>query len=133
MEVKQDVCSSDSTPFADKGVPAVSFARIAPPNTATIHNRYDTMALMKGEQMVLDTDFLIAFAERMANAARCPRSPGDAGEHEGKAGHLSLPETRAEAVKAIKNRTLTVRGFLPKLRKPLKYRYLFRYDSERCS
>lgn len=72
VEVKQDVYSSDSTPFADKGVPAVSFARIAPPNTATIHNRYDTMALMKGEQMVLDTDFLIAFAERMANAARCP-------------------------------------------------------------
>lgn len=72
VEVKQDVYSSDSTPFADKGVPAVSFARIAPPNTATIHNRYDTMALMKGEQMVLDADFLIAFAERMANAARCP-------------------------------------------------------------
>ena len=72
VEVMQDVYSSDSTPFADKGVPAVSFARIAPPNTATIHNRYDTMALMKGEQMVLDTDFLIAFAERMANAARCP-------------------------------------------------------------
>ena len=72
VEVKQDVYSSDSTPFADKGVPAVSFARIAPTNTATIHNRYDTMALMKGEQMVLDTDFLIAFAERMANAARCP-------------------------------------------------------------
>lgn len=72
VEVKQDVYSSDSTPFADKGVPAVSFARIAPPNTATIHNRYDTMALMKGEQMVLDTDFLIAFAERIANAARCP-------------------------------------------------------------
>ena len=72
ISASQGVYSSDSTPFADKGVPAVSFARIAPPNTATIHNRYDTMALMKGEQMVLDTDFLIAFAERMANAARCP-------------------------------------------------------------
>ena len=72
VEVKQDVYSSDSTPFADKGVPAVSFARAAPPNTATIHNSYDTIALMKGEQMVLDTDFLIAFAERMANAVRCP-------------------------------------------------------------
>ena len=72
VEVKQDVYSSDSTPFADKGVPAVSFARIAPGNTATIHNSYDTMALMKAEQMVLDTDFLIAFAERMANAVWCP-------------------------------------------------------------
>jgi len=72
IEVKQDVYSSDSTPFADKGVPAVSFARIAPQNTATIHNGYDTVALMKGEQMVQDVDFLIAFAERMANAKRCP-------------------------------------------------------------
>ena len=72
MEVKQDVYSSDSTPFADKGVPAVSFARIAPQNTATIHNSYDTAAVMKGAQMVQDVEFLIAFTERMANAKRCP-------------------------------------------------------------
>ncbi len=68
----QDVYSSDSTPFADKGIPAVSFARIAPQNTATIHNSYDTLALMKGEQMVADIAFISAFASRMANAARCP-------------------------------------------------------------
>ncbi len=68
----QDVYSSDSTPFADKGIPAVSFARIAPHNTATIHNSYDTMAVMKGEQMVQDIDFIIAFTERMANAQHCP-------------------------------------------------------------
>mgnify|MGYP003445484768 FL=1 len=70
--VRQDVYSSDSTPFADKGIPAVSFARIAPGNTATIHNSYDTMAVMKGQQMVEDIDFIIAFTERMANAKRCP-------------------------------------------------------------
>ncbi|MGN0166984.1 MAG: hypothetical protein ACI4AB_02985, partial [Acetatifactor sp.] len=69
---EQGVYSSDSTPFADKGVPAVSFARRAPNNTATIHNSYDTLALMKGEQMVEDIDFLIAFADRMANAKHCP-------------------------------------------------------------
>ena len=69
---KQDVYSSDSTPFADKGIPAVSFARIAPPNTATIHNSYDTVAVMKGEQMVEDIDFIVSFADRMANAARMP-------------------------------------------------------------
>lgn len=72
MEGVQDVYSSDSTPFADKGIPAVSFARIAPNNTATIHNSYDTQALMSGEQMAADIDFLIAFADRMANAKRCP-------------------------------------------------------------
>ena len=69
---KQDVYSSDSTPFADKGIPAVSFARIAPPNTATIHNSYDTAAVMKGEQMVEDIGFIISFADRMANSVRMP-------------------------------------------------------------
>ena len=72
IEGRQDVYSSDSTPFADHGVPAVSFARIAPHNTATIHNSYDTLAVMSGEQMAEDIDFLIAFSDRMANAAFCP-------------------------------------------------------------
>ncbi len=74
VKAYQDVYSSDSTPFADKGIPAVSFARIAPPNTATIHNSYDTMAVMKAEHMLQDIDFICAFAGRMANAARMPVS-----------------------------------------------------------
>ena len=68
----QDVYSSDSTPFADKGVPALSFARVAPPNTGTIHNSYDTIALMRGEQMEEDIAFITAFTERIANAKCCP-------------------------------------------------------------
>ena len=72
VDVWQDVYSSDSTPFADKGVPAVSFARLAPHNTATIHNSYDTIALMKAEHMAGDIGFITTFAQRMANAARCP-------------------------------------------------------------
>ena len=68
----QDVYSSDSTPFADKGIPAVSFARSAPGNTATIHNAYDTAAVMKPEHVLADTDFIIAFTDRMANAVKCP-------------------------------------------------------------
>ncbi len=71
---RQGVYSSDSTPFADKGVPAVSFARIAPQNTATIHNSYDTMAVMKAEHMVKDIAFIREFTNRMANAAHCPVS-----------------------------------------------------------
>lgn len=68
----QGVYSSDSTPFADKGVPALSFARIAPHNTATIHNSYDTKALMSASQMAQDIDFINIFCDRMANAAICP-------------------------------------------------------------
>ena len=72
MHTYQEVYSSDSTPFADKGIPAVSFARWAPHNAATIHNSYDTIAVMSGSQMVEDIGFLSAFADRMANAVRCP-------------------------------------------------------------
>ena len=72
VAARQGVYSSDSTPFADKGVPAVSFARLAPPNTGTIHNSYDTITLMSGEQMVQDIEFLVAFSDRMANAVKMP-------------------------------------------------------------
>ena len=74
IDPKDGVYSSDSTPFADKGVPALSFARIAPQNTATIHNSYDTMAVMKAAQMQKDIDFLILFTDIMANAVCCPVS-----------------------------------------------------------
>lgn len=72
VKASQGVYSSDSTPFADKGIPAVSFARIAPHNTATIHNSYDTMAVMKAEHMAEDIEFITEFASRMANSAVCP-------------------------------------------------------------
>jgi Zn-dependent M28 family amino/carboxypeptidase len=74
VKAYQDVYSSDSTPFADKGVPAVSFARAAGRDLAPIHNSYDTVAVMKMEQMQKDVDFITAFASRMANAALCPVS-----------------------------------------------------------
>ncbi|MBQ8772279.1 MAG: hypothetical protein IJZ28_03665, partial [Clostridia bacterium] len=54
------------------GIPAVSFARLAPSNTATIHNSYDTMAVIKAEHIQQDIDFIIAFANRMANAVMLP-------------------------------------------------------------
>ena len=68
------VYSSDSTPFADKGVPAVSFARIAGGNVAPIHCRYDLMDVMSMEQLQKDIDFLALFTERFANAVVCPVS-----------------------------------------------------------
>ena len=44
----------------------------APSNTATIHNRYDTMTVMKEEHLKKDIAFIIAFTEHMACAKRCP-------------------------------------------------------------
>jgi len=72
IKASQDVYSSDSTPFADKGIPAVSFARIAPQNTATIHNSYDTLKVMKMEHMQKDIDFISLFVNAMVNAKHCP-------------------------------------------------------------
>lgn len=74
VKARQDVYASDSTPFADNGVPSLSFARIAPNHTASIHNCYDTMNVMKGDHMVKDIDFITKFVDIMANAACCPVS-----------------------------------------------------------
>ena len=68
----QDVYSSDSTPFADKGIPAISFARVSPREAATIHNSYDTAEIIRVENMETDITLITAFAERMANAVFCP-------------------------------------------------------------
>lgn len=72
IEAKTGVYPSDSTPFADSGVPAVSFARLAGDQIAPIHCRYDTMEVMSMKQLQKDIDFLNAFADRMVNAAICP-------------------------------------------------------------
>ena len=71
-DVYLGVYSSDSTPFADKNIPAVSFARISPRTMSGYHDRYDDMYCMSGEQMVEDFEFVLAFAKRMASAKRCP-------------------------------------------------------------
>ena len=72
MDAYQGVYSSDSTPFADRGVPALSFARIASNTIAPIHNRYDTMAVVSPARLKEDIDFLAYFTDRMANAVKCP-------------------------------------------------------------
>ncbi|MBR2264352.1 MAG: M28 family peptidase [Firmicutes bacterium] len=72
INVRSGVYSSDSTPFADQGVPAVSFARIAGPSQATIHNRYDSLELLSDEQLLADGAFLTTFTAHMADAVKCP-------------------------------------------------------------
>jgi hypothetical protein len=66
------VYSSDSTPFADKGIPAVSFAWLAPAGTSSIHSRYDSQKLLSMDNMMGDIAFIGDFVNTMANAAQCP-------------------------------------------------------------
>ena len=72
VEARCGVYSSDSTSFADKGVPAVSLARIAGNAMAPIHCRYDTLEVLSMEQLMRDGAFITEFVRRMAGAALCP-------------------------------------------------------------
>jgi putative aminopeptidase FrvX len=74
ISVKTGVYSSDSSSFADKGVPALSLARLAGTNVAPIHGRYDRPGLLSMEQMRKDISFIAEFTRRMADAALCPVS-----------------------------------------------------------
>lgn len=74
VEAKQGVYSSDSTPFADHGVPALSFARLASGNAAPIHCRYDLPEVLSMAQMEKDIAFIAEFTRRMAMSAACPVS-----------------------------------------------------------
>lgn len=49
LSVRQGVYSSDSTPFADQGIPSVSFARISASCGAKIHSRKDVIDFITPE------------------------------------------------------------------------------------
>lgn len=71
-KVYEGIYSSDSTPFADKGIPAVSFARNPVPSMFGYHDRRDTIDIMDGDQMMDDFEFVLAFAKRMAGSKHIP-------------------------------------------------------------
>ncbi len=72
VSAKTGVYSSDSTPFADKGVPALSFARLANGSVAPIHCRFDRPDVLSMEQLQKDIAFIAEFTRRMAMSAVCP-------------------------------------------------------------
>ena len=69
---RQGVYSSDSTPFADVGVPGLSFARIAPQGGAVIHSRKDVMDFLSEDNYYKTCDFIALFASKMANSKVFP-------------------------------------------------------------
>lgn len=72
LEASQGVYSSDSTPFADNGVPAVSFARITPKGGGAIHNRCDVMEHLNKNNLKKDTEFIAQYIETLANSYAFP-------------------------------------------------------------
>ena len=72
LKSSQGVYSSDSTPFADKGIPATSFARISPMGGAKIHSRKDVISPLKAEAFDSSLKVMVAFAERVLNSVIFP-------------------------------------------------------------
>lgn len=68
----QEAYSSDSTSFADKGVPAISFARFGADGTSPGHNRYDIIEHLTAESLIKTTQFVAVFAQRVINSAVFP-------------------------------------------------------------
>ena len=72
IRVRQGVYSSDSTPFADNGIPAVSFARISANGGAEIHTRKDVIDFITPEYLDNTISFLKEFSNRVVNSHTFP-------------------------------------------------------------
>ena len=70
--VRQGVYSSDSTPFADAGVPGMSFARIAPQGGAVIHSRKDVIDYLEPTNYYRSCEFIYKFANSLVEAKNFP-------------------------------------------------------------
>lgn len=72
IQARQGVYSSDSTSFADMGVPALSFARLAPKGGAEIHSRKDVLDFLDAENYYKTVDFIIQFSEHLIESCVFP-------------------------------------------------------------
>ena len=73
-EIRVGVHSSDSAPFADRGIPAVGISRGT--KTSEIHTRNDIMFPLCPEQLYNTGEFAIKFIDRVVNSAMMPIPKG---------------------------------------------------------
>jgi len=72
MTVLQEICSSDSIPFADKGIPAVNFLRRGANNAYQIHCRHDVIDVISAEALEKTARFIVAFSNRVIESKFFP-------------------------------------------------------------
>jgi hypothetical protein len=72
IKISQGVYPSDSTPFADGGVPALTFARGAAPGGPVIHSKKDVVDFLSIDSFNKSVAFIIAFASRIIDAKVMP-------------------------------------------------------------
>lgn len=71
-EVTQGPYSSDSTPFAEAGVPGLTFARLTHPGTGSIHSYRDVLEILSERLLNEDCVFISDYVKHMANAYIIP-------------------------------------------------------------
>ena len=71
-DVKSDTYSSDSIPFADKGIPGLNFMRFGAPGTAHIHSRKDTLLFMSEDALYNTFKYTLKFSKHLANVEEFP-------------------------------------------------------------
>ena len=74
IKTSVDMYSSDSSSFACSGIPAVTFARLAPRGGAEIHSRRDIIDHLDPEKFIKTVEFMALFAEEVVNAKVFPVS-----------------------------------------------------------
>ena len=72
ISCKQGVYSSDSTPFADSGIPSMSFARISPQGGAIIHSHDDVLDFLSRQNYYKTCDFISLFSNTLVNSIAFP-------------------------------------------------------------
>lgn len=74
IKTNVDMYSSDSSSFALAGVPAVTFARLAPRGGAEIHSRKDIIDNLDPDKFIKTVEFMAKFSEKVINAKVFPVS-----------------------------------------------------------
>lgn len=72
LKVEQSIYSSDSTAFADAGIPSVSFCRFAPSGGAFIHTRNDLIDYLSPEALEITTKIALEFSQSIVNSVVFP-------------------------------------------------------------
>ncbi len=72
VQAELGMYSSDSSSFANAGVPACTFARLNPRGGAQIHNHHDNMDHLDPDSFMITLNFVAKFADQIANAAVNP-------------------------------------------------------------
>lgn len=98
-EVKLDIYSSDSIPFADHGVPALNLCRFGAPGANYIHDRRDSLKSRYIDERALDITLQQALlvADRVVNARIFPIAREIAPEIKTKVDEYLFKDTKKDA------------------------------------